>query len=482
MSDTGDGFGMGSGSGPARPATGPEQWLGAPDPVESFGSTIEQALNRLTIELAGLRAERDGMRLELEGLRAQLQVTQQQLADRDRFATTVRELGQIVQQLSLPSRWGGDAAAAAAAQYAAQPQQPPAPVYPPYGPPAGWAPAPPPMAPPEPPPVEQPVAAPAPIAPEAAPAPVAPAPEPPAPAAPAPQPDPAPPVEPAVAAEVAAPIAVPPVEAVAPDEVAAPVAVAPVEPAEEAPYVAPPVDDVSAFAPVEPIAQPEPEPSTPAPEVTTGYSFASDQLSGSRTALVTSAEDFFSGPGVWIGEPPKADERRHALKTWGTRIGTAVAGLIVAMVFLVSIGPKFLPYQMFFVRSGSMSGTFETGDMILLTKANASDLKPRDIITFDRPDKPGTLVTHRIVSIETNAEGRQFVTKGDANDAPDPWRVPASGDGWKYKTKIPKLGFVFGYLGTPQARLALLAIPAVLLGILSLIDIWKPQPKARGRR
>lgn len=476
MSDTGDEFGMGTGSGPARPATGPEQWLGAPDPVESFGSTIEQALNRLTIELAGLRAERDGMRLELEGLRAQLQVTQQQLADRDRFATTVRELGQIVQQLSLPSRWGGDAAAAAAAQYAAQPQ----PVYPPYGPPAGYVPAPPP--PPAPvPPVEAAVVAPPPVA---APAPVAPAPAPvpPAPVAPEPQPEP-PPVETAVAAEVAAPIAVAPVEPVVPDEVAE----APVQPiVEEAPYVAPPVADVSAFAPAEPVAPPEPAPeplpSTPAPEVTAGYSFAAEQLSGSRTALVTSAEDFFSGPGVWIGEPPKADERRHALKTWGTRIGTVVAGLIVAMVFLVSIGPKFLPYQMFFVRSGSMSGTFETGDMILLTKANASDLKPRDIITFDRPDKPGTLVTHRIVSIETNAEGRQFVTKGDANDAPDPWRVPASGDGWKYKTKIPKLGFVFGYLGTPQARLALLAIPATLLGILSLIDIWKPQPKARGRR
>lgn len=471
MSDTGDEFGMRSGTGPARPATGPEQWLGAPDPVESFGSTIEQALNRLTIELAGLRAERDGMRLELEGLRAQLQVTQQQLADRDRFATTVRELGQIVQQLSLPSRWGGDAAAAAAAQFAAQPQAP-APGYPPYG----YVPALPPVGHPQPaPPIEPTVVAP--VA-GAAPAPVAPAPEPVAPAAAPPPPDPAPPVE------VAAPVPAPPVEAVAADEVAAPIAMAPVEPVgpEEPPSVAPPVEDVSAFAPTEPATTPEPEPFPPAPEVRTGYSFSSDQLSGSRTALVTSAEDFFSGPGVWIGEPPKADERRHALKTWGTRIGTGVAGLIVAMVFLVSIGPKFLPYQMFFVRSGSMSGTFETGDMILLTKANASDLKPRDIITFDRPDKPGTLVTHRIVSIETNADGRQFVTKGDANDAPDPWRVPASGDGWKYKTKIPKLGFVFGYLGTPQARLALLAIPATLLGILSLIDIWKPQPKARGRR
>ena len=70
---------------------GPEQWLGGgSDPVESFGNTVEQALHRLTLELAGLRAERDGLRLELEGIRAQLELTQQQLRDRERFSATFR--------------------------------------------------------------------------------------------------------------------------------------------------------------------------------------------------------------------------------------------------------------------------------------------------------------------------------------------------------------------------------------------------------
>ena len=137
---------------------------------------------------------------------------------------------------------------------------------------------------------------------------------------------------------------------------------------------------------------------------------------------------------------------------------------------------------MFFVRSGSMHPTFDTGDMVVLTKIDASDLKKGDIITFDRPDRPGTLVTHRIIGIQTSDQGRSFQTKGDYNDTADPWSVPATGTGWKYKAHIPKLGFLFGYLGTPQARLALLAIPAVLLGLLSIIDIWKPQPKQRGRR
>jgi signal peptidase len=197
--------------------------------------------------------------------------------------------------------------------------------------------------------------------------------------------------------------------------------------------------------------------------------------------VAATEESFFSGPGVWIGEPPKADERRSTFKAWASRIGTGLAALIVVVVFAVSLGPKVLPYQMFFVRSGSMHPVFNTGDMVLLTKTDASDLKVRDIITFDRPDKPGTLVTHRIVSIQTNETGKAFHTKGDFNDSPDPWLVPATGTGWKYKTHIPKLGFLFGYLGTSQARFALLVIPATLLGLLSIVDIWKPKP-ARGRR
>jgi signal peptidase len=243
----------------------------------------------------------------------------------------------------------------------------------------------------------------------------------------------------------------------------------------------PPAPEPEPVAFVPPAPEPEPEREVYVPSGS--YAFAGPGAATSKTPVVVTEDSFFAGPGVWIGEPPKADERRNALKTWGTRIGTALAALIVAMVFVVSIGPKILPYQMFFVRSGSMSPTFNTGDMVVLTKVDASELKKGDIITFDRPDQPGTLVTHRIVAIQTNEQGRSFQTKGDANDSADPWSVPASGTGWKYKAHIPKLGFVFGYLGTPQARFALLAVPALLLGILSIIDIWKPQhPSGRRRR
>src|SRR4051812_45473440 len=134
MADTGDNFGF-EASAPHPTTGGPDGWLGAPDPVQAFGNTIDQALQRLTVELAGLRAERDGLRLELEGVRTQLQLVQQQLADRGRFETTVRELTQIAQQLAPPPGWSGMAQTA--------------PVYPP--PPVAYTPPPVVYAPPPPP-------------------------------------------------------------------------------------------------------------------------------------------------------------------------------------------------------------------------------------------------------------------------------------------------------------------------------------------
>jgi signal peptidase len=160
------------------------------------------------------------------------------------------------------------------------------------------------------------------------------------------------------------------------------------------------------------------------------------------------------------------------------RLGAVIGALLVVIVLLISLGPKVAPYETYYVRSGSMKPTFNTGDLIVLGKTDASDIHKGDIITFERPDQRGSLVTHRVVAVETTPDGRQFETKGDANNAPDAWRVPATGNVWRYKFRIAKVGYVFGYLSTRAARLALLAVPAVVLAVLWLVEIWKPETSA----
>lgn len=98
--------------------------------------------------------------------------------------------------------------------------------------------------------------------------------------------------------------------------------------------------------------------------------------------------------------------------------------LIIFMVFIVIIVSynfiqinvlkkqyaNFLGYTIFEVSTGSMSGTIEINDVILVKITQ--DVRKDDIITFFNKNE---IITHRII-VENNDK---LVTKGDANTARD---------------------------------------------------------------
>ena len=74
--------------------------------------------------------------------------------------------------------------------------------------------------------------------------------------------------------------------------------------------------------------------------------------------------------------------------------------------------PSFLGFSTLTVETGSMSGTIEIGDLILIQKQD--EYKSGEIITF-LPEGDSIPTTHRIVGY---VEGG-YKTKGDANNAED---------------------------------------------------------------
>ena len=154
------------------------------------------------------------------------------------------------------------------------------------------------------------------------------------------------------------------------------------------------------------------------------------------------------------------------------------AGLIVLGLVAITIGPRFLPYQALLVRSGSMSPTIPTGSIVFYTKIPSAKVKVGDVIVFSKPGDSTEKVTHRVYQIGHSATGEYFITKGDANGTPDDWRVPAVGTGWIARFHVPAIGYALVYLQSTLARLLLLVIPAILLGALTLHEIW--QDRARG--
>jgi signal peptidase len=155
----------------------------------------------------------------------------------------------------------------------------------------------------------------------------------------------------------------------------------------------------------------------------------------------------------------------------------AVAGVIVIGLLALTVGPKVLPYQALVVRSGSMAPTIPTGSVVFYHKLAADKVKVGQIIVFDRPGQAGERVTHRVYKISTGPTGRFFETKGDANGAPDDWRIPAVGTGWVAGFHVPVAGYVLADLQSTTARLLLLLIPALGLGLITLTEIWRDRGK-----
>ncbi len=179
---------------------------------------------------------------------------------------------------------------------------------------------------------------------------------------------------------------------------------------------------------------------------------------------------------------PEGGTRSPALR-WLTRLLSwailAVAVAIVAGLVAITIGPRFLPYQALVVRSGSMEPTIPTGSVVFYRHVNAADVKVGQVIVFGKPGQPNERITHRVYKIGTGPTGKYFITKGDANGAPDDWRVPAVGTGWVARFHVPTVGYVLADMQSTTARLLLLLIPAVLLGIITLVEIWRDRGTAK---
>jgi len=89
--------------------------------------------------------------------------------------------------------------------------------------------------------------------------------------------------------------------------------------------------------------------------------------------------------------------------------------------------------------SGSMRPTIDVGDLLIMVKVPAEKIAPGDIIQY--VTERG-MVVHRVIAIERG----YFVTKGDANEAPDPDPVHPLNVRGKLIAIIPKVGWASIYL------------------------------------
>lgn len=117
---------------------------------------------------------------------------------------------------------------------------------------------------------------------------------------------------------------------------------------------------------------------------------------------------------------------------------------VIVLVVLVCFISGTFKYQPIAVLSNSMLPTFARGDAVIMKKIDKKDLKKLKKGTILYYSKEGRLIVHRIVSVKHTDNGKvEVTTKGDNNNANDPWVITED-------DMIGTVSFMIPYIGYPS--------------------------------
>ena len=147
--------------------------------------------------------------------------------------------------------------------------------------------------------------------------------------------------------------------------------------------------------------------------------------------------------------------------------GGALVLLVVPLIVFVILLPGVLSSRLVIVYSGSMEPELPMGSLAVITRVDPAAILKGDVITFRSPEERVN-VSHRVVAVSPKAP-LTFKTKGDANNAADPYIVPAESVVGKVTGNVPNVGYVLGKMADIFARpwglVLLIGVPtAVVLG------------------
>jgi signal peptidase len=138
---------------------------------------------------------------------------------------------------------------------------------------------------------------------------------------------------------------------------------------------------------------------------------------------------------------------------WLVLLPVGLAAAAATIVVSAAAVPLVTPIRTQIVTSGSMAPHIPVGAIVLTVPIEGVAM-PGDVILFPHPLGRATVI-HRVVAVEYGAVDSDYVTKGDANELDDGWRVSVGAAYGRVIATVPYLGYVLGTLRLPLARLGM---------------------------
>lgn len=152
----------------------------------------------------------------------------------------------------------------------------------------------------------------------------------------------------------------------------------------------------------------------------------------------------------------------------------------IALLLVVSIFPITGNFKVLVVQSGSMEPVIHTGSIVIVKPA--SEYKIGDIITFGPNTKTKAPTTHRIHEIKVQNGIPTYITKGDANNAPDTKEIRKSEIIGKVLFSVPYAGYAVAAAKKPLGFTFIIIIPAAIIIYDEIRKIWEEAKKLKDKK
>ena len=116
---------------------------------------------------------------------------------------------------------------------------------------------------------------------------------------------------------------------------------------------------------------------------------------------------------------------------------------------------------MLFRSSGSMEPAIKTGSVAAVKPSD--NYKIGDIITFGEMSKTKTPTTHRIYDMRVQEGKPVYITKGDANNAPDAREIQKRDIIGKVLFDVPYVGYAVDAAKKPFGFMLIIIVPAAII-------------------
>ena len=172
---------------------------------------------------------------------------------------------------------------------------------------------------------------------------------------------------------------------------------------------------------------------------------------------------------------------------WNTVSTVLIVALALVTVFNIisfvkrkttgDVCPTVLGVGVAVVISGSMEPQIQVDDLVVIVETN--DYALRDIVVYAGKNYP---VTHRIVNMRTDEDGKVWVTtQGDANNTDD-GEMPIERIRGEVVCILPGAGRIQEFFQSPLGMLILTFVAVAIVGIVEIVHSVRHSRYRRRRR